>query len=463
VTKVEVPPNSLNLIHTLRHMGYQFKTAIADIIDNSIYAKSSNINIIFNWNSGKCEVLISDDGIGMIEADLIQAMRYSSVNATKRREENDLGRYSMGLKSASLSQARILEVYSKKNNVLSSFSWNINELESANDGVWRLSDCSLSHDFINKYHLKEDGTLIIWKDLDAIFSPGFGESAFLDLIDEVEKHISTIFHKYIEKGITILINGHPVKPNNPFISDDIYYTSPKENIGTHSAPVKISACLYYLKTSERSIFYIYRGDRLITFSGWGGIKIPDKLKLSTVKVAIEITNESDFDWSIDILKSQARMPIVIKNNIYGYLKSLNKFVYVKNNKKTKRLNTDDIWVQSKDDSSSQTINRKSALMEDLIIDMPILSKEKLFFLLQEIEINVPVIIQRIFTSKDDEAHEYNEISEEAMMEIRRIFMRLVKVKGLSIELAKERLLSDGIFTGYESFIGDIAQEIKEGK
>ena len=169
---VEVPPNAENLINSLRSMGYQLKTALADIIDNSITAKATKIDIEFNWNNSNCSISILDNGTGMDESELIQALTFASQNISQDRNVDDLGRFGLGLKSASLSQARVLEVYSKKKSLISSFSWNLNDLEKANNGLWILSQCEIPLYEQEKLFSEKTGTLVLWRDIDGIFSAG---------------------------------------------------------------------------------------------------------------------------------------------------------------------------------------------------------------------------------------------------------------------------------------------------
>ena len=75
----------------MRSFGYSLNTAISDLIDNSITAKASNVWIDFEWDDEKTWISISDDGIGMDEEKLKNAMKIGSQSPLLPREKNDLG------------------------------------------------------------------------------------------------------------------------------------------------------------------------------------------------------------------------------------------------------------------------------------------------------------------------------------------------------------------------------------
>ena len=111
----KVPPGPSKLMEDLSNIGYDLNTAIADIIDNSIYwgAKNINVEIVPKSEETEDHILICDDGNGMTEERLVEGMRYASDRDYKK---DDLGKFGLGLKAASLSQCDILTVYTKAKN-----------------------------------------------------------------------------------------------------------------------------------------------------------------------------------------------------------------------------------------------------------------------------------------------------------------------------------------------------------
>src|SRR5690606_23319836 len=112
----ETPPKAGAMINTFRAFGYNLQTAIADIIDNSISAGAKNVWIQYEWNGENSFVTITDDGSGMDKNELIKAMTPGSKDPMDDRDENDLGRFGLGLKTSSFSQCKALTVLTKKNN-----------------------------------------------------------------------------------------------------------------------------------------------------------------------------------------------------------------------------------------------------------------------------------------------------------------------------------------------------------
>ena len=123
----DMPPYAPTLMESTRAIGYSIEAAIADIIDNSVAATAGKIDIDF-FPIGHSYISILDDGHGMSEEELIIAMQYGSRSPLDERAENDLGRYGLGMKTASLSQCRILTVISKKDGKVSGAQWNLNQM-----------------------------------------------------------------------------------------------------------------------------------------------------------------------------------------------------------------------------------------------------------------------------------------------------------------------------------------------
>ena len=103
-------PEASSMIETFRAIGYSIEAAVADIIDNSISARAKNIWINFEWEGSETWLAVKDDGSGMNNDELVQAMRPDSKNPLDDRSTKDLGRFGLGLKTASFSQCRLLSV-----------------------------------------------------------------------------------------------------------------------------------------------------------------------------------------------------------------------------------------------------------------------------------------------------------------------------------------------------------------
>lgn len=336
---IHAPPRASIMIEALRGLGYSLETAIADIIDNSIAAESKNIEIRFIWDNTDSAITILDDGSGMNSNELEMAMRLGEKNPLEDRAINDLGRFGLGLKTASFSQCRRLTVASKKDKILSCLRWDLDVLAASNGDGWYLLEgfYKKSKQYSTQLQSINTGTLVILENLDRIVTNGFNEQHFLDLIDRVEKHLSMIFHRFLAGSvpeITIRINGKKLEPWDPFLSGHPSkpWHSPKSQaphypnveVECHVLPHKdrLSEKEYLLAqgpdgwTAQQG-FYVYRNKRLLVAGSWLGLgngrgwTKDEAHRLARIK--LDIPNSQDADWKIDIRKSTARPPVVLRN------------------------------------------------------------------------------------------------------------------------------------------------------
>ena len=214
-------PNPKSTINSYRSFGYNLSTSIADIVDNSISAKAKRIDIDFKWEGSKSSISILDDGEGMSLEELIIAMTPGSKNPDEVRDEKDLGRFGMGLKTASFSQCKSLTVLTKKENQTNYRCWDIDYINDNN--TWVLLKYSSTKENIEKINKLDSGTMVLWEKMDRIVGDSKQDnetvkSAFYSELKTVSDHLSLVFHKFIEqKKIIISINGNILIPWNPFI------------------------------------------------------------------------------------------------------------------------------------------------------------------------------------------------------------------------------------------------------
>ena len=100
--EIELVPDAKNLMESTRSIGYSLSAAVADIIDNSIAADCTQIQIL-TPQSNAPRFVIFDNGVGMCFDQLVEAMRYGNHIVNQNRNNSDLGRFGLGLKMASLS------------------------------------------------------------------------------------------------------------------------------------------------------------------------------------------------------------------------------------------------------------------------------------------------------------------------------------------------------------------------
>lgn len=331
----ECVPFAPSLIESMRSLGYSFSSAIADLIDNSISANANNIDIISEPGLNPWLVIL-DDGLGMSEKELYEAMRYGSTNPLDKRSENDLGRFGLGLKSASLSQCRHLVVISKQNDEINAYSWDLDYV--IEKGAWMLkgfSDEEISeYPEIERLKKLKHGTYVYLGEFDRIKeATGNIAETFNKNLSDMNDHLSLVFHRFIEEGLNIRINELQVKARDPFLSYHPATQRKKETpiyINGEKILLKPFILPHISKLSQEDLdkvggkenlrtdqgFYVYRNKRLIVWGTWFRLERKDELN-KLARVRVDIPNSLDYMWSIDIKKSTATLPDIIKKNMYN--------------------------------------------------------------------------------------------------------------------------------------------------
>lgn len=329
------------MIEALRGLGYSTATALADIIDNSISAKARSVAIEFVWAGNSSYVSILDDGDGMDGDRLDAAMRLGEKSPLEHRAAGDLGRFGLGLKTASFSQCRRLTVASMGGDGINCLRWDLDVLAASQDHGWHLLEGPTE----GSEHLLEPllsagkGTLVLWERLDRIVTPGFSEQNFLDLVDDVERHLAMVFHRYLDGAhadLRIAINGRPVDAWDPFLKDHpATWSSPIERIHSSAGLVEVQCHVlphkdHLTSAQERSTsgphgwtaqqgFYVYRNRRLLLAGSWLGLghgrSWTKEEAHRLARIRLDIPNSADTEWKIDIRKSEACPPVGLRAHL----------------------------------------------------------------------------------------------------------------------------------------------------
>lgn len=326
--RINIPQADM-LMGSMRSMGYSFESAVADVIDNSISANATNIQVLFP--SSPLEELalgILDDGTGMSENVLFEAMRYGSTSSEAIRSENDLGRFGLGLKSASLSQCRVLTVVSFWEGTATAFTWDYNYIKSKKQWyVLHLNKEEFSKlPYIKMLLNQGKGTLVLWRDFDILSKSTDGQvyDALNTLKDSVANYLSWIFHRFIgrsQKKVNFYVNNQKLKALDPFLENHQKTTSKKEisiavsDTNGHEQLIKAKPfILPYLsdmtdkdkklmggveEMRTKQGFYVYRNERLIIWGNWFGMSRRNELT-KNARIRVDIPNALDDIWSIDI-------------------------------------------------------------------------------------------------------------------------------------------------------------------
>lgn len=480
IQKTEAQPQAASMIETFRAIGYGLETAIADIIDNSISALAKNIYINRVWRGGKSYISIQDDGCGMNGEELIQAMRPGAQNPLAERALTDLGRFGLGLKTASFSQCRKFSVLSKKKDYSAVYwSWDLDYVAESN--TWELLKW-IPEEFKNVLDDVTSGTLVVWSDLDRVLPLTTSESdtnaqqKFSNALDKVKRHVEMTFHRFMEdKTVTIYWCGHKLEPWNPFCINE----TKTQELSTDNLPGGVKVTGYVLPhknnfSSEQAYqraegingwgaqqgFYVYRGKRLLMAGDWLSLRRKEE-HYKLVRIQIDLPNTLDTDWQIDIKKSKAYPPNNCIDQLVAYAKmccAVGCEVYRHRGKILKQragVSFQPLWLEKKKDNKWYfVINRDHTLIRDLK-QMAKEQPEKAFdTLLKFIEESIPTKSIYINEAKGEEEQKtpYLGVDINIIKEMLATMYTNQINQGLSVEQAKTFLKAIEPFNNYEDLI-----------
>lgn len=416
---IPLQPSAYCLIESLRDIGYSMETAVADVIDNSITAKASLIRLNFSWNDANPWFSISDDGCGMSSEELLNAMRLGSRHPHEAREKQDLGRFGLGLKTASFSQCRQLTVISKKNGSTSAYEWDLEWIRNNPQSNWDirvLSNKEISgSELINSLEISSlsggSGTIVIWRKMDRHDK---SESKLDSLVLQSRRHLELVFHRYIspgigQKGLNIYLNNDKLVAFNPFNpTNNATQELPSQVIHLNDSTIHIQPYVlpHYNKVDrdeykkygglegylQNQGFYIYRNKRLIIKGTWFRlIKKEELTKL--LRVQVDIPNSLDDLWKIDVKKSHASPPEIIKKGLRSIIERISnsgKRVYQQRGIKLSNSVKDPAWIrEQKEGSINYCINKEHPFISDLENSLSYEQKTKLNDILFTLESGFP--------------------------------------------------------------------------
>ena len=363
-----VPPRASVLIESMRDVGYSLQTAVADIIDNSLTAGAKRIELLTDTESDNPSIGIIDDGVGMSEQELLEAMRPGTKSPLETRDSSDLGRFGLGLKTASFSQCRRLTVATQKDEQMSCAVWDLDTVAEKDDWYVEIPDDNSIIPWVGR--LSDEGTLVVWENLDRLLENPSGPDRqdLIRQIDETATHIAFVFHRFLSgniarrKRVTILLNGRELESFDPFHSNHLatqrdpceifQFKGEKIRIQAftlpHHSKVKDSEWNKYGRSEgyvKNQGFYLYRNHRLIVHGTWFGLARQSELtKLS--RVQIDISNRLDAHWKIDVKKASAQLPPAVRKRLRQIIERISgtsKKVYTHKGTKLTRNSSLPVW------------------------------------------------------------------------------------------------------------------------
>ena len=481
----ECVPSAPALIESMRSLGYSFPAAIADLVDNSISAKAKKIYISSEPGS-EPRLIILDNGCGMSTDELYEAMRYGSNNPLETRRSDDLGRFGLGLKSASLSQCRRLIVVSKKRNRISAYSWDIDYVIQSDS--WMLKGFSEeeidSLPMVDKLKEMKAGTAVILSDFDRIKegTGNFRETFNKNMVDMID-HLSLVFHRFIDDGLKIYVNDSEVESKDPFL---IYHKATqrkrKSSFVINKEKIHLQPFIlpHLSKLSQDDLdkvggkerlkneqgFYVYRNRRLIIWGTWFRLERKEELN-KLARVMVDIPNSLDYMWSIDIKKSTASLPDIIKKNMYNavyesVLSSEAVYTY-RGRKEKKDKDIEYVWERIKTrDGYEYQINRKIPQLELLERGLGENEIKLLNSILNTIESSFPVSTLYVDAAKGNIGEKQSNNEEiEAIWNELQVQMDYVRENNLSELEYYQLFLKVEPYCNYEEIKERIRKEIEE--
>jgi hypothetical protein len=497
-----ISPDAGAMIETLRAYGYHLETSIADIIDNSISADANNVCVDCSWDGENSIIAIKDDGCGMTEEVLKNAMRPGSTNPLQERNPKDLGRFGLGLKTASFSQCRKLTVGSKTENTdIAIRCWDLDYVNLKNEWrLVRLKDEDIPEIFSGLNDMKS-GTIVLWEKIDRLTKGTDSGNVkhkdhFFEQLDIVRDHLAMVFHRFLEKpaGLKIFLNEKPVKPWDPFLRNHpstqhlplshITYCNRKISVKPFILPhrSKLDDKTYDFAGgpggwNERQGFYLYRNERLIVPGDWLGLvfkkgqPIRKEQHTKLARILVDIPNSFDGDWKIDVKKSVARPPNSIREDFQRIARLTIEHaisVYRFRGKVAERNSESSFtfpWSTSVVHGVYHySINREYPLVRDIIRNSGEAGKkiEAMFRIIEE-TVPVPLIILNGSNNPDKIQRPFEDSpSEELKTVLGEIWDSLIN-SGIQQETAKTRLMHMEPFSDYPEYVTEFIRKKNTGE
>lgn len=422
-----LPPDPTCFLASFRSMGYIFNTALADVLDNSLSAYAKNIHVTFRWNNGHPWVAIVDDGEGMTESVFENAMRFGSQNPYENREKEDLGRFGLGMKTASLSQCKNLTVCSKTNpKSWCAYQWDFEKIINGERNAWEVdqlepndySEDETLQGVVSEYISETSGTVVLWRNVDVIFAGCRNdkrEVKFDEALSTASKYVEMIFHRFInpgagKKSVGFYFNGRKLSSFSPFGDPEnpARQDLPEEEISVNNQIVKVRPFVlpHRSKTTASDFakhagdegylinqgFYVYRNGRLIEKATWFRIRKKEE-KTKLIRVQIDFPNSLDHEFRLDVAKSKIILPESLKQElrrIIDRISDAGKRVVEQRATPTRNTKIRPIWKRELNGKEAvYSINEEHLLISDLLSNITIEQRSQLRGILKMITEGFP--------------------------------------------------------------------------
>ncbi len=481
-------PDATMLIESTRSIGYSFEAALADIIDNSISKNAKNIHINFSSNLPQYLVVI-DDGLGMTEEQLENAMRYGSQSSLDERDKDDLGRFGLGLKMASLSQCRKMTVISKCNNIIYGASWDLDYIVQVQDwAILTFQDEELNEiPYIDVLREQSSGTIVLWELFDRISNNSSNpQKEFDEKISTAREHLALVFHRFLGSNgrkLKCYFNNLPLEPIDPFLvshpatqpmtEQSIYIENEKITVKPYILPYisKLSNKDKKLLNEHENLrqtqgFYIYRNKRLIIWGTWFRlIKQYELNKLARIRV--DIPNTLDSIWEIDVKKSSASLPNIIRQDLKNIVDDVigrSEKVYKYRGRKIKDDDIKHTWdIVENRGTYKYLINRETPLYQKLEESLDQEGQQCLDSMIKMIEDTFPYGDVYYRQSKKENSFEGSSLQNEEVYRVGIDMIASLQSIGGNVDVFLSSMDKNDFFMKYPETIKKIKEEYENDK
>lgn len=487
-TPYRLPPSASSLSESMRDLGYSLATAIADIVDNSIAACATEIDIVCDLSRDNPTLLIKDNGHGMDEPELLDALKHGAGNPKHQRSETDLGRFGLGLKTASFSQCRQLTVVSSKLSIRAGAEWDLDLVCEKDDWILSILEQHEIEELPYISELPYTGTLVIWRNLDRLFEDQAGikrDEIVNEKLDLVEKHLGLVFHRFLAgeirqyKKIIIRINGHQIQPFDPFCrKNKATQVLPQEIVSVDGHDVfiqpyilphhsKLTANEYEFYENRSSFIsnqgaYVYRNGRLMAWGDWFRL-VPKGEATKLARVQIDFPNALDESWTIDIKKSRARPPQDVRERlrqVIAKIVSTSTRVHRKRGQKLFQEISAPVWERYAENGKVRfALNESHPILTSIRSEMPEQQFRNLCSYLNIVATSLPV--EMIYSDYSSSPRDFGAV----IMDDSLVLERLKQLKDVLFihsevdsQKFREVIMSTRIFDNYMNIVEDYLRE-----
>ena len=356
ISHEDANPNPEYLIKSIAEQGYSLETSLADLIDNSISANADKIEVLIKTNEEPFVLFLADNGDGMNEVSLIRNMQFPSSSIDDIRVVGDMGRFGLGMKTASFAQTRCFTVISREKGTkeYNARTWDVSYLK---ENGWKIIINSkestaellsqyhqISNEYLNSFSDYSPNTIIVWKGLykyqEYLDEYKRRDALKKEISESVSDHLSMVFHRFLERKrnkVSIRINNFFVEPFNPFpVSQPDFRPIEYKQKSIEKDYIKIEGFILPSRsidearkgnsiwtTAGKSLMdmegmYVYRADRLIIYGGWNGI-ISKAPRLQLARLKVEVGNSVDHRLQLNVSKSRIVVPYDLRSSFYNYI------------------------------------------------------------------------------------------------------------------------------------------------